>query len=91
MIAQQRLSEAWFPRLRRDRPSPNAACNGFTVDESGSAIACPALVIAGDQDRMTPAKAGLDVTSNLPNARVVRPTNCGHAMLSERPNEVLDA
>ena len=40
---------------------------------------------------MTPAKAGLDVASNLPTARVVRPTNCGHAMLSDRPNEVLDA
>ena len=40
---------------------------------------------------MTPAKAGLDIASHLPNARIVRLTNCGHAMLSERPNEVLDA
>ena len=68
-----------------------AACNGFDPNESEGSIACEAVVIAGDEDRMTPAKAGLNVASHLPNARVVRLADCGHAMLSERPNEVLDA
>ena len=67
-----------------------AACNGFRADEAAGEVTCPALVIAGSEDRMTPAKAGLDVASHLPDARVVR-LDCGHAMLSERPNEVLDA
>ena len=40
---------------------------------------------------MTPARAGLDVARSLPDARVVRLEGCGHAMLNERPNEVLDA
>ncbi len=68
-----------------------AACNGFNASASHGRVACPALVIAGDDDRMTPAKAGLDVASHLPNARIVRLPGCGHAMLNERPNEVLDA
>ena len=68
-----------------------AACNGFNADEATGEIACPALVIAGDADRMTPAKSGLDVASHLPDARVVRLADCGHSMLSERPNDVLDA
>ena len=66
-----------------------AACNGFAADMEDE-VACPALVIAGNEDRMTPARAGLDVASHLPNAEVVR-LDCGHAMLNERPNEVLDA
>ena len=81
--------------LERSRPgvfhADLAACNGFNADEPVSEIACPVLVIAGDEDRMTPAKAGLNVASHLPNARIVRLADCGHAMLSERPNEVLDA
>ena len=36
-------------------------------------------------------RAGLDVARALPDARVLRLEGCGHAMLSERPNEVLDA
>ena len=66
------------------------ACNGF--DATGDAtISCPCLVIVGDDDLMTPARAGLDVAAALPDATVVRLPGCGHAMLNERPNEVLDA
>ena len=68
-----------------------AACNAFNADDVDTVATCPALVIAGDEDRMTPARAGLDVASHLPDAKVLRLTGCGHAMLSERPNEVLDA
>ena len=66
------------------------ACNTFDAD-GDSAIDCPVLVIAGNDDMMTPARAGLDVAQSLPDARVVRLEGCGHAMLNERPNEVLDA
>lgn len=68
-----------------------AACNAFNADEADGAVTCPALVIAGDEDRMTPARAGLDVASHLAGAKVVRLAGCGHAMLNERPNEILDA
>ena len=68
-----------------------AACNAFNAEDGNGNVTCPALVIAGDEDRMTPAKAGLDVASHLPGANVLRLPGCGHAMMSERPNEVLDA
>ena len=66
------------------------ACNTF--DANGDiAIDGPVLVIAGNDDMMTPARAGLDVARTLARARVVRLEGCGHAMLNECPNEVLDA
>ena len=40
---------------------------------------------------MTPASAGISVAENLAKAEVCSLSGCGHAMLSERPNEVLDA
>lgn len=65
-----------------------AACNGYAAD--GGNVDCPVLVVVGEADQMTPAKAGLDVADKA-SAKVVRLRGCGHAMLSERPNEVLDA
>ena len=67
------------------------ACNTFGANAAEASIQCPVLVIAGNDDMMTPARAGLDVAQSLPDARVVRLEGCGHAMLNERPNEVLDA
>lgn len=66
------------------------ACNTFDADSADASIRCPVLVIVGNDDVMTPAHAGLDVARSLPDARVVRLEGCGHAMLNERPNEVLD-
>ena len=65
------------------------ACGAYRPAEGG--VDCPVLVVAGDADQMTPAEAGLDVARRSPKARVVRLSGCGHAMLSERPNDVLDA
>ena len=65
-----------------------AACNGYAAE--GASVDCPVLVVVGEADQMTPAKAGLGVAVKA-NARVVRLPGCGHAMLNERPNEVLDA
>lgn len=65
-----------------------AACNGYVADCEN--VDCPVLVVVGEADQMTPAKAGLDVAEKA-GAKVVRLPGCGHAMLSEHPNEVLDA
>ena len=67
------------------------ACDGFDAGTSVGSVNCPCLVIVGDADLMTPARAGLDVAASLPEARVVRLKGCGHAMLNEQPNQVLDA
>ena len=45
----------------------------------------------GDQDKMTPARAGIAVSELLPDCKTRIISDCGHSMLSEKPNEVLDA
>ena len=66
-----------------------SACDAYRP--VGGGVECPALIVVGEADQMTPPAAGLEVAAALPNARVVRLPGCGHSMLSERPNEVLDA
>ncbi|MCZ6887281.1 MAG: alpha/beta hydrolase [Gammaproteobacteria bacterium] len=67
------------------------ACKRFDPQPVASSLDCPVLVIVADADQMTPARAGLSVADSLPNARIVRLEGCGHSMLNERPNAVLDA
>lgn len=54
-------------------------------------VLCPALVIAGDDDRMTPARQAGPLIQALPNARTVTLARTGHMMSIERPDETLDA
>lgn len=68
------------------------ACNAYVPKPPGAGdVNWPVLVVVGEADQMTPARAGLAVAANLPNAQVLRLPGCGHAQLSERPNDVLDA
>jgi pimeloyl-ACP methyl ester carboxylesterase len=66
-----------------------AACNGFTADGLAE-VKQPTLVIIGDEDKMTPPRAGLAVADQLPHVQQRRLAGCGHSMLSEQPNQVLD-
>ncbi len=66
-----------------------AACNAYVSDPA--AIKVPTLVIVGEADQMTPARSGRAFAAQIPNARLVTLPGCGHAMLSEQPNQVLDA
>jgi pimeloyl-ACP methyl ester carboxylesterase len=68
------------------------ACNSFTEgDVLAAEITVPTMVIAGDEDKMTTAARGAEVARLIRNAELVHLSSCGHSMLSERPNEVLDA
>lgn len=67
------------------------ACNGFKPDEFDGPVSCPSLLILGEADQMTPARAGLRVQQRLGYARTAQLPGCGHSMLSEQPNAVLDA
>jgi pimeloyl-ACP methyl ester carboxylesterase len=66
------------------------ACNEFAPDQLAGPISCPTLVIAGSADQMTPQRAGAAV-ADATDARLLVLPGCGHSMLSECPNEVLDA
>lgn len=67
-----------------------SACNGFSV-EHYEPISTPTLIITGDQDKMTPPKAGKAVADMLENSQLLHLAGCGHSMLTEQPNQVLDA
>lgn len=69
-----------------------SACNAYDGALAAAAkVEAPATVIIGERDMMTPAKAGRALAAALPNARVVLIPGAGHTMMSERPEELLQA
>lgn len=51
-------------------------------------IACPTLVVVGEQDVLTPPDRAAEMVAAIPNARQVVVPNCGHLCTLEQP-EVL--
>jgi pimeloyl-ACP methyl ester carboxylesterase len=69
-----------------------AACNAYAHGEAAAAsLRCPALVVIGTQDRMTPPRAGRRLAGLIPGARTAEIAGAGHLMLAERPDAVLVA
>lgn len=82
--------------LERVRPgvlaADLAACDAYATGMDAAAkVACPAAVIMGSDDRMTPARAGARLAAAIPGARAITIPGCGHMMLAEKPDETLDA
>ena len=69
-----------------------AACNNYANGAAAAAkVACPALLLLGKRDIMTPPRATKELTGALKDKRVVEIAGSGHALMSEKPDEVLDA
>src|SRR3954447_3041702 len=69
-----------------------AACNAYQNALAAAAtVAVPTTLILGERDMMTPAKAGKALASAVPNARTIVLPGAGHMMMSERPDELLEA
>jgi pimeloyl-ACP methyl ester carboxylesterase len=67
------------------------ACNEYGHGfDSAARVTCPTLMIAGRRDIMTPLKVARDLVAAIPDASL-EVLDCGHLMMSEMPNEVLDA
>ncbi len=87
----ERLLEAGTPGVLH---ADLVACNTYRRAEASTVpldYPCPVLVVAAEADQMTPARAGRLVADRIARARFVSLPGCGHSMLAERPNEVLDA
>ena len=54
-------------------------------------VRCPALLILGQRDLMAPAKNAVALTAALAGCRVVTVPDCGHSVMTEAPDAVLDA
>jgi pimeloyl-ACP methyl ester carboxylesterase len=67
-----------------------SACNNYKRPmESLADIKVPMLIIAGRQDKMTSLKSARAIAEALPQAHIEVLSNCGHAIMTERPNEVV--
>jgi pimeloyl-ACP methyl ester carboxylesterase len=67
------------------------ACNNYrAAAESAARVQCPALVLVGQRDIMTPPKAAQALAKALPQSRVVS-VDAGHALMIEQPDAVLNA
>ncbi|MBK8065390.1 MAG: alpha/beta fold hydrolase [Betaproteobacteria bacterium] len=53
-----------------------------------AAIACPTLVLCGEQDMLTPLDRHQELATGIPGARLVVVPACGHLATLERPQEV---
>ena len=40
---------------------------------------------------MTPARSGRDLAAAIPHARLLQLEDCGHNLMAEKPDEILDA
>jgi pimeloyl-ACP methyl ester carboxylesterase len=55
---------------------------------AAGAVACPATVVIGLGDKMTPPKSGRALAGALPNVLVIELADTGHSMMSENPRAV---
>lgn len=69
-----------------------AACKDYAggLDRAAD-VRCPVLLLSGARDQMTPPKAHAALAERFPNGcrRVLLP-DCGHALMAEMPQRVLD-
>ena len=67
------------------------ACHDYIVGlDSAKKVSCPALLILGQRDAMTPTRAAQTVADALPDADVIILEKSGHNILAERPDPMLD-
>ncbi len=67
------------------------ACNRFDRSENISTITLPALIIVGQEDKMTPPSFSQSLNQKIPSSRLVVIPSAGHLVMLERPKEVNQA
>jgi len=82
--------------LQRQKPgvlhADFAACESYRAGlERAAQVKCPALLVLGRLDAMTPARVGRDLARAIPNSILKMLNDSGHNLMGEKPDEVLDA
>ena len=68
------------------------ACNEYTAGiEQAVKVACPALLILGAEDRLTPVRGTRALQEAIPSPLVEVLPGAGHTIMVEAPNAMLDA
>ena len=65
-----------------------SALEGLDLTPGLPRIQCPALIVAGEEDRMFPLDHSQALASGIPGARLVVVPGGSHGMVIERPDEV---
>ncbi len=69
-----------------------AACQAYDAGLAhAQAVQCPTLFVLGERDIMTPVRSAQGVIDAVTNARVSVLEGCGHSIMLERPEALLDA
>jgi pimeloyl-ACP methyl ester carboxylesterase len=63
------------------------ACNSFDVRQKLQSIAVPVLIIAGEEDKMTPVIWSSYMKENIPKSKLVVMRDSSHLPMLERPGE----
>jgi len=85
--ARKLLSKAKSGVLHNDL----AACQAYDQGPaSAGKLRCPALVVSGDHDRMTPMREGAKLAGMIEDAVVSTIDGAGHLMMVEKPDATLD-
>jgi pimeloyl-ACP methyl ester carboxylesterase len=87
-VARAMMGRAAPGQLHRDLANCRQYTGGLT---SARKAACPTLLVVGDRDVMTPRKASQELKASLPDVRERLIAGAGHALMSERPDAILDA
>ena len=82
--------------MERSRPgalyTDLLACQNYAEGLNAAArIRCPVLLILGARDQMAPAKNAVALLDALGDKRVLTIPDCGHSLMTEAPDAVLDA
>lgn len=68
------------------------ACNDYRAGlERAAVVKRPVLLLLGREDMMTPPRAASPLAEALPDSRTVVLNGCGHSMMVEQSDAVLDA
>jgi pimeloyl-ACP methyl ester carboxylesterase len=69
-----------------------SACNNYANGEvAAKSVTCPTLFLLARQDAMTPSKAASALSKSIPTSTTVLIENCGHQLMAEQPDAVLEA
>jgi pimeloyl-ACP methyl ester carboxylesterase len=69
-----------------------AACNAYRGGlDAAARIACPTLLVCGEDDRMTPARNAGPLAAAIAAAETTVIGDAGHMMMVEQPDRTLDA
>lgn len=69
-----------------------SACNAYANGEAAArSLGCPTLLLLGKRDMMTPPKATATLAKAIPHCQVAQIDNCGHDLMAEQPDAVLEA